>query len=129
MYDDLPGKVSRKMISPNNAVSMKLALVLMTLTRTVLLASVRARVKRPHMIALNRRFIAKKNCAFKVRGAERWQSIEQVRTPLTSSSNTMLSFFRPKKCDSPVAHDVVSWVVVNLAKTPLRAAQAPEEMA
>lgn len=49
------------MNSPSNAVSMKLALVLMTLTRTVLLASVRARVKRPHMMALKRRFIAKKN--------------------------------------------------------------------
>jgi hypothetical protein len=47
------------MIQPSTAVSMKFALVLMTLTRTVLLAKVRARVKRPHMIALKSRFIPK----------------------------------------------------------------------
>jgi len=41
----------------------------------------------------------------------------------------MLSSFMPKKCERPVAQDVVRWVVVNFAKTPLRAAQAPEEMA
>lgn len=41
---------------------MKLALVLMTLTRTVLLERVKARVKRPHMTPLNARFITKKNC-------------------------------------------------------------------
>jgi hypothetical protein len=40
---------------------MKFALVLMMLTRTVLLANVRARVKRPHMIALNAKFMRKKN--------------------------------------------------------------------
>lgn len=57
----LPGSVSEKMNSPSSAVSMKFALVLMTLTRTVLLASVSARVKRPHMMALKRRFMAKKN--------------------------------------------------------------------
>jgi hypothetical protein len=39
---------------------MKFALVLMTLTRTVELASVRARVKRPHMTALKRRLSPKK---------------------------------------------------------------------
>jgi hypothetical protein len=41
---------------------MKFALVLITLTRTVLLASVRARVKSPHMMALKSKFIPKKNC-------------------------------------------------------------------
>jgi hypothetical protein len=40
---------------------MKFALVLMTLTRTVELASVRARVKRPHIIALKTRFRPKKS--------------------------------------------------------------------
>jgi len=57
-----PGNVSLKMKNPSKAVSMKFALVLITLTRTVLLASVRARVKRPHMIALKSRFMPKKNC-------------------------------------------------------------------
>jgi hypothetical protein len=46
---------------------MKFALVLITLTRTVLLASVRARVNNPHMIALKSRFIPKKNYVRKVR--------------------------------------------------------------
>ena len=55
------------MKNPNSAVSTKLALVLMTLTRTVLLARVRARVKRPHMIALKSRFIPKKDYAARVR--------------------------------------------------------------
>lgn len=41
---------------------MKLAEVLMTLTRTVEVASVRARVKRPHMMALKRRLRPKKSC-------------------------------------------------------------------
>lgn len=55
------------MIHPRTAVSMKFALVLITLTRTVLLASVRARVNNPHMIALKSRFIPKKNYVRKVR--------------------------------------------------------------
>ena len=38
----------------------KFALVLMTLTRTVLLASVSARVNKPHMMALKSRFSPKK---------------------------------------------------------------------
>ena len=42
---------------------------------------------------------------------------------------TTLSSLKPKKWDRPVAHEVVRVVVVNFAKTPLRAAQAPEEMA
>ena len=46
---------------------MKFALVLMMLTRTVLLANVRARVKRPHMIALNAKFMRKKNYVEEVR--------------------------------------------------------------
>lgn len=54
----------------------KLALVLMTLTRTVLVASVRARVKRPHITALNPRFMAKKNYADCVSGKSS-QSCEQ----------------------------------------------------
>lgn len=40
---------------------MKFAEVLITLTRTVLLASVNALVKRPHITALNERFKAKKD--------------------------------------------------------------------
>lgn len=59
--DVLPGKTSLKIIAPSTAVTMKLALVLITLTRTVLLAKVSARVKRPHMTALKARFMAKKN--------------------------------------------------------------------
>ena len=55
------------MIQPNTAVSMKFALVLMTLTRTVLLASVSALVKSPHIIALKSKFIAKKNYVESVR--------------------------------------------------------------
>ena len=47
--------------APSTAVSIKLALVLITLTRTVLLARVKARVKSPHIIALKSRFIPKKN--------------------------------------------------------------------
>lgn len=43
------------------AVIMKLADVLITLTLVVLEASVRARVKRPHMIPLNMRFNTKKS--------------------------------------------------------------------
>lgn len=46
---------------------MKFALVLMTLTRTVLLARVRARVNKAHIIALKARFMEKKNYAEKVR--------------------------------------------------------------
>lgn len=42
------------------AVIMKFALVLITLTRTVLVARVRARVNKPHIIALKRRFMPKK---------------------------------------------------------------------
>ena len=42
---------------------MKLADVFMMLTRTVEEARVRARVKRPHMMALKRRFMPKKSCA------------------------------------------------------------------
>jgi len=57
------------MIQPSTAVSMKFALVLMMLTRTVLLANVRARVKRPHMIALNAKFMRKKNYVEEVRNA------------------------------------------------------------
>lgn len=53
----------------------------------------------------------------------------EVHTPRTRSSKTTLSFFRPKECDRPVAQDVVRWVVVSLAKTPFKAAQAPLETA
>lgn len=44
------------------AVIMKFADVLMTETRTVDDASVRARVKRPHIMKLKRRFMPKKTC-------------------------------------------------------------------
>lgn len=50
-----------KMTAPSTAVSMKFADVLITLTRTVELANVRARVKSPHIIPLNARFMRKKN--------------------------------------------------------------------
>lgn len=55
------------MNNPSTAVSMKFALVLITLTRTVLVANVRARVNKPHMMALKRRFMPKKNCAARIR--------------------------------------------------------------
>jgi hypothetical protein len=55
------------MIKPNTAVSIKFALVLMTLTRTVLLAKVRARVKSPHMMPLNNKFSPKKDYEAEVR--------------------------------------------------------------
>ena len=48
------------MSADSTAVIMKFALVLITLTRTVEDASVSARVKRPHMIALKSRFKPKK---------------------------------------------------------------------
>lgn len=57
-----PGNVSRKISSPKMAVTRKLQDVLMTLTRTVLLASVRARVKSPHMMALKTRLHPKNIC-------------------------------------------------------------------
>lgn len=50
------------MIKLSMAVRMKLADVLMMLTRTVDDARVRARVNRPHMMALKRRFMPKKSC-------------------------------------------------------------------
>ena len=56
-----PGKDSLKTIAPSIAVTMKFALVFIILTRTVLVARVRARVKRPHMTALNARFNRKKS--------------------------------------------------------------------
>jgi hypothetical protein len=43
---------------------MKFALVFMILTRTVDEASVRARVKRPHIMALKMRLHAKKSCYY-----------------------------------------------------------------
>lgn len=58
----MPGRLSEKMAAPSSAVSMKLALVLMMDTRTVDEASVRARVKRPHMAALKTMLSRKKNC-------------------------------------------------------------------
>lgn len=61
-----PGRVSRKMIRPRMAVTIKLQEVLITLTRTVLLARVRARVKRPHIIALKMRFRPKNACTMSV---------------------------------------------------------------
>jgi hypothetical protein len=73
---NLPGNVSRKMIRPNTAVSMKLALVLMTLTRTVLLARVRARVKSPHIIPLNNKFSPKKDYNAEVRY---WPLLQRAR--------------------------------------------------
>lgn len=44
------------------AVIIKFADVLITETRTVEDARVRARVKRPHITALNKRFMPKKTC-------------------------------------------------------------------
>lgn len=113
------------MIQPSTAVSMKFALVLITLTRTVLLANVRARVNNPHMIALKSRFIPKKNYVKEVRTVVSGSSRREIRTPRTSASTIRLSSFMPKKND----HFSNSVVVVILAKTPLSDAHAPEEMA
>lgn len=95
------------MIAPNTAVTTKFADVLITLTRTVLLASVRARVKSPHITPLKVRFSAKKNCV-------RRQSVstdicDRTRlAPLTRYSTSMLSSSRPKKWEMVVAQEVVS---------------------
>ena len=116
------------MIQPSTAVSMKFALVLMTLTRTVLLASVSARVNKPHMIALKSRFIPKKNYMQEVRSVYSivWTAVcHVIHTPRTSASTTRLSSFMPKKND----HFSNSVVVVIFAKTPLSDAHAPDEMA
>nr|POE72167.1 hypothetical protein CFP56_12043 [Quercus suber] len=59
---DIPGNSSPNSNAPSTAVKPKLALVLITLTRTVLFASVRARVNRPHITPLKARFMARKNC-------------------------------------------------------------------
>jgi hypothetical protein len=73
------------MKNPSTAVSMKFALVLMTLTRTVLLASVRARVKSPHMMALKSRFIPKKNC--------QWMSLAWVKKPAVTQLWFAVSYY------------------------------------
>jgi len=125
----IPGNDSWKMIHPSTAVSMKFALVLITLTRTVLLANVRARVKSPHMIALKSRFIPKKNYVADIRNTVIYRldmlGLWVIHTPRTSASTITLSSFMPKKCDQ-LSNCVV---VVIFAKTPLRDAHAPEDMA
>ena len=108
---------------------MKLALVLITLTRTVLVASVRARVKRPHITALKARFIRKKNLHDHQPSSIEALKMSRIRTPRTKTSTIPLGSLKPKMCEMPVVHVVVSCVVVSLAKTPLRAAHAPEAMA
>lgn len=55
-----PGNDSPKMMKLSTAVTIKLADVFIILTRTEEDASVRERVKRPHMMALNRRLQPKK---------------------------------------------------------------------
>lgn len=57
------------------------------------------------------------------------RSSDKIHTPRTAPSKKTLSCFRPKKCEIPVAHSEVSWVVVSFANTPFRAAQAPEASA
>jgi hypothetical protein len=54
-----PGRLSEKINALRTAVTMKLADVFITLTRTVDEARVRARVNSPHIMALKRRFKAK----------------------------------------------------------------------
>jgi hypothetical protein len=56
-----PGKDSEKIKAPRTAVTMKLAEVLMTLTRTVEDAKVSARVNNPHIIPLNAMLSKKKS--------------------------------------------------------------------
>ena len=57
---DLPLSSSPKITAPSKAVTTKFALVLMTLTRTVLVESVKALVNSVHMTPLNARFIVRK---------------------------------------------------------------------
>lgn len=45
------------------------------------------------------------------------------------NSTTALGSLMPKRCDIPVAQEVVREVVVSFANIPLRAAQPPEAMA
>lgn len=87
-----PGRDSPKMRAPRKAVVMKFDEVLMMLTRTVEKARVRARVKRPHMMASKSRFSRKKK-------------------PRKANSKTLLSGERLNKdrsaCDQLVVSDVV----------------------
>jgi hypothetical protein len=127
-------------------VSTKLALVLITLTRTVLVLSVRARVKRPlkdiqnvvwafdaasvgahHITALKAIFIAKKNY-FDQRMHGSSHPVRAL-TVLTTISTRDWESERLKKRDIALAQVVVSWVVTSFAKTPFSAAHPPEAMA
>ena len=89
---------------------MKLADVFMMETRTVEEASVRARVKRPHIMALKRRFRRKNVC---------WWSADiegevaaLARTPRIMNSTNLFSGPRLNAPEIACDHDVVSSVVV-----------------
>lgn len=100
---------------------MKFADVLIMLTRTVDDASVRARVKSPHIMPLKTRLRTKKNwwrgsCEYlgfsiALRGKDDWGH-GGVHTPLTRYSMNLFGSARPNRWDSPSAHEVVSVVVV-----------------
>ena len=92
--------------------SIKLAEVLITLTRTVDEARVRARVNRPHMMALKRRLRAKKSYAVSVLAIVELRDSRSMRTPRMLNSTSLLSALRLRACDMELDHDVVSSVVV-----------------
>lgn len=113
----------------------KFALVLMTLTLTVLVESVKALVKRVHMIPLNARFMARKIYVY---GMSVCPSDHTLVLEILGSPTALIAYSSslPASCslklsvrESAVAHVEVRVVVVSLAKTPLRAAQAPLAMA
>ena len=92
-----PGNASLKMIIPRTAVSTKFALVLITLTRTVLLARVRARVKSPHITPLKIKFDMKKAYVVLVTYCRDTSVVKADRTPLTRNSTTTLGSSMPKR--------------------------------
>ena len=125
-YTYSPGNFSPKTIHPENAVSMKFALVFMMETRVVEDARVRALVKRAHIRALKAKFIEKKKARIR-------------------NSTNLFEGERERAVDMAAAHEEVRSVVVLYAKsvflypifggpmsrtysfanTPLKAAHAP----
>lgn len=91
------------------AVIMKFADVLMMETRTVEDARVRARVKRPHMMALKRRFMPKKVWHVLER---RSRDFIRVRTARRAYSKNLFEGSRPNAAARELDQELVSSVVV-----------------
>jgi hypothetical protein len=101
------------MMKLSTAVTMKFAEVFMMLTRTVEEARVRARVKRPHIMALKRRLHPKKSYGpseyFVMKERD---GVRGRRTPRIVYSTILLEALRPKASAIELDHDAVSVVVV-----------------